>query len=257
MTPIRIPCPHCARVATLDAERIPDHPVAFSCPGCQGSVTVDKARLMGNQAAPAPAAPTAPRAGAPTPDARNTPAPRPEAPATRAPAPGPADRTSAPAAAAMTRGDEELILLEIPEGAPLPGGFLFTEQEEVAAELQRALTPYSCALKRFDDLELLCAHAAQQMPELIVYVARSVTSTPFAPLEPLRNLPMVKRRRIFVLLISDDLPSMAGNVAFFHQVDLTLGVKHLHRAAEILYTGLQQRQLTHKNFLECLDRQAI
>lgn len=223
MTPIKIPCPHCARVATLDAERIPDHPVAFSCPGCKGSVTVDKTKLMGDGEASAPQ------------------------PATHAPAP----------AAAVARGDEELILSEIPEGSTLPGGFLFTEQEETAGELQRALAPFSCTLKRFDDLELLCAHAAQQMPELIIYVARSVDSTPYAPLAPLRELPMAKRRRFFVILVGDDLPSMVGNVAFFHQVDLTLGAKDLHRAAQILYTGLQQRQLTHKNFLDCLDRQAV
>ena len=204
--------------------------MSFRCPGCQNKILVDKRKLLaGADSASASAPVAAPAAAASTPNAS-------------------ADRSSGP----LVVTPESPLEMALPPGETIPPGFLVAEDAEAGAQLRRALEPYDCTLEPFADAAAARERALQEPPPLLVYVADAVSKPPYAPLEPLVNLPPRERRRTFAVLVASNVKTLDGNLAFLYQVNLLLNRQHVAQAPGILYAALRSHQRLYKPFLAAL-----
>jgi hypothetical protein len=226
MSTLRIICTHCGRITTVDAAKVPDHPVAYRCASCKGKIVIDKKKILAGAA-------SATEIGA-------------------APDPGPAtaspnEAATLPAAAVRV---EELML---PPGELLPPGYLISENDALAAQLVKTLEPYDCQLERIATVEDAHRRAMTDIPPLIIYLAGSVGQPPFAPLRPLVNLPPRERRQTLLALLADDAPTLDGNQAFLFQVDVLINHEHLAKAAGILHSALRYHQRLYRPYFAAME----
>jgi hypothetical protein len=218
MPPLKVTCQHCQRVVTVDSEKVPDTPVSYRCPSCQGKVVVDKRKLLAGGA--------------------------PDAGATSAPAAA-AVVADPPAAAAPDRIQE----VALPPGEGIPPGLMVAEDAELGAALQRALEPFDCVLEVAADAGAARERMLLEPAPLLVWVARTVSKPPYAPLEPLTSLPSRERRQSFIVLVADNVKTLDGNLAFLYQVNLLLNRQHVAQAPGILYSALRYHQRLYRPYL--------
>ncbi len=250
---ITVTCPSCSKVIQLDAAKIPAKPVTFGCPTCKGKVPIDGSKIpRGEPAAksPAPAVPSAPPATPLTPLT-------PVTPVTPAPV-----RSQAPQSQAAPQSrevhqsddaDDEFDLIdhfEIPADTTLPSGLVISEDDAIAHLLQEVLKPFGSVLRQCSGAKEAMAISAINLPMLIVYVAKTLTPPPFAPMAPLFSLDSAARRRTFFLVLADNVKTLDGNSAFFHGFDLLVAKSDVAKAERVLYSALEFKRNLSGPFLD-------
>ncbi len=275
MAVVKIPCPHCSRVTKVDSAKLPKKTAAFNCPSCKGRVVVDPEALLKTIAPPEgspppvepvtppppvepvtppppvePVAPPAPVEPVAPPPTAAPPAPvEPAAPPPAAAPPAPAE----PAAPPPTRPSD----LGLPPGASLPPGFIVGEDTKAMEEIARALSPHGCTLRAFATVAEAHSKAIDDVPALIIYVAKRPQAPPIKAMQPFVELQPALRRRTFLVLVTDNLKTLDGTNAFFYQVNMLLNKKDIPSAAQCLFAGFQYHQRLYSSFLAALDEKGM
>lgn len=216
MAQLRIPCPHCHQVTSVDESKLPDKPVSFACPHCKGKVHVDKAKLMAQGSA--------------------------------LPAPAPVDVPS-PLSSGDADGGEDTL----PPGASFPPGIITGDDPAQVADVRGRLERHGATLQTMADAEE-CRGAILLDPHpLVVYVAGAVGAPPYAGIQPIVSVPPADRRRVFVLLVADDVRTLDGNAAYMYQVNLCVNRADLGSLASTLYGGLDYHHRLYRNLFAAME----
>ncbi len=259
-------------VIPVPAEKIPPKPVTFTCKGCSGKVPIDGSRIrkdgtLAPEVSPAAAPQVQPVKPPPVEVKPVTPPPVEVKPVTppqvevkpvKAPRVEPslakAPRVKAPPVTPSVPESSIDLLehVEIPEGTKLPSGLLISENPDLSDALRVSLDTAGSKLKT-------CASVAEakelmmlQLPPLVIYVGKTITEPPFAMIHPITSLEPNQRRRVFIVLVGDNLSTMDGNAAFYHGVNLVIASKDAHRAHKALFSAMEYERLLTGYFLDTL-----
>ncbi len=245
---VQIQCPKCSTPVRVDTDKLPDQPALLRCPSCSDTMQVEKARLeaaAGGAAAPAP-----PTANSPMPPADPNPIPPPQEPI-QPPADlggaarGPSAADPAPGLGASESPNDGRVkpflppFFEIPPDTELPPGLVVSEDEAAMQTLRSSLEAWGCRLQPLGTLGSLAE--IEDMPAILACVLAG-GADPLEGLAPLRSMTPRKRRRSFIVMVSDTLPTLDGQQAFLHEVDLVLNKADLDVAAETVFLALEYRK---------------
>jgi len=224
MAQLKIPCPHCNKVTSIDETKLPDKAVSFTCPHCRGKVSVDKTKIV---CALPPRATTTMMAPAPS-----------------APEPAPA----------QSHADDDLGEADpLPPGAAIPPGIILGDDPMAIAEIRRRLEGYGCVLDVYPNAEEARAHILMDPPPLVIYVGAAAGAPPYAPLQPITSVPPTERRQVFLLLVAEGLKTLDGNAAFMYQVNLCLNKQEISTVAPTLYSSLDYHHRLYRNYFEAVE----
>ena len=238
-------CPQCSNRIVIDDARAPERAFSVKCPKCQTAV-----RFPGRAAAGA--APAAPGAAAPVPAASGAPA-APAAPATPAAPPGAAG--ASPAAVGTealaqlrreviesSRGGVTQVLVGVPDRA-------------IAGALTLPLTRLGHTIEMLDTPE-----EGGRLLEQGVYGIVITTRTAPVPgktemlYQRITRLNPDSRRRIFLILVGEDLKTGDGTQAFVLQADFVVNPKDASSIDGALLNTMAERNRVYQAFLEARKR---
>jgi hypothetical protein len=232
---VQATCPQCSNKVVIDDARAPDRPFGVKCPKCQTPV-----RFPGRAAGSA-AAPAAP-----------TPAPAPPAPAVAAP-------TSAGAPSEM--GAEALAQLRREMGASDPSRSAATQvlvavpDRSVAGALTLPLTRLGHTIEMLDTPE-----EGGRLLEQGVFGIVITTRTAPVPgktemlYQRVTRLNPEARRRIFLILVGEDLKTADGTQAFILQADFVVHPKDAGNVEGALLNAMNERHRIYQAFLDARKR---
>jgi predicted Zn finger-like uncharacterized protein len=214
---VQAQCPECSTRFQLPDEKVPDRPFKVRCPKCQHVVA-----LPGRGGAPSPVEQgTASDPAAPPP-------PPPRAPAT----PPRREHTGSE--------DAEDALIALPDPAH-------------AAALTAALGNLDYNVDVVEDVE----EGARLLEQgaYAVAVTSPAGSDPDASLaQRILRLTSDPRRRVFVVLVGDELPTADGTRAWAAQADLVIGAGDVGMCESVIRATLQERQRLYQPFLDARRR---
>ena len=210
MNQLTVSCPHCAKPSRLDADKLPNQPAVFPCPHCQGRVVVDKSKQAAD---PQPA--TAPPSPSPSTTENKTPAVQPTAP----------DRRFA----------------ALPNDAILPSGIIVGQDQSTIDEIRTVLAALGSDVEQVASPAIARQMIIEESPELCIIADDGNNTTPSPSMAELTGLHPRFRRRLYLVLIADDVRSGDGNTAFMHEVNLVLARQELSQLSAALYSGLIPR----------------
>jgi hypothetical protein len=232
MTKLVIPCPHCTSPSQIDTDRLPDRPSFFPCPHCNGRVVVDRRDLVGQAGETPPPQAVAHAPVQPTAAAIPPPAVEPKAPDRRFP--------------------------KVPADAILPSGIIVGDEDAAVEQIREVLAALGSEVERVGSLEDARRTIVEEQPDLCICVLGKVDAASHAAMEPLRGLHPGVRRRVYILLVGDNLKTFDGNAAFMLEANLVLAKQDLARIGEALYGGVEYHARLYKTYLEaCENRGAI
>jgi predicted Zn finger-like uncharacterized protein len=239
---VQATCPQCSNRIVIDDARAPERAFSVKCPKCQTAV-----RFPGRAGAPAPPAP--PGAAAPVPAASGAPA----APAT--PAAPPAAAGASPAAVGTealaqlrreviesSRGGVTQVLVGVPDRA-------------IAGALTLPLTRLGHTIEMLDTPE-----EGGRLLEQGVYGIVITTRTAPVPgktemlYQRITRLNPEARRRIFLILVGEDLKTGDGTQAFVLQADFVVNPKDASSIEGALLNTMAERNRVYQAFLEARKR---
>lgn len=249
MPALVVPCPHCAKPSQIDAARLPDQPVFFSCPHCKGRVVVDKRKLMNRPQAPA----ADPPAGG-MPDAVTPAAPLPRQAASPPPTPD-----DPPPGVAITPPAVDPIVpdrrfAKVPADAIFPSGIVVGEDDAVVEQVREALAALGSEVEHVRSPDAARQLIVNEQPDLCIYVAGNIETVPHAAMAPLTRLHPSFRRRVYIMLVADNLKTADGNTAFMHEVNIVLAKRDLAQIGPALFSGLQYHDRLYKAYFEASER---
>ena len=227
-------CPQCANRVNFDDARAPERPFSVKCPKCQAPV-----RFPGRAAAAAPAA-----LGSPAP----VPAAAPSSPA-------------APAASSSPVGTETLAQLRREVGASESGRGAATQvlvavpDRAVAGALTMPLTRLGHTIEMLDTPE-----EGGRLLEQGVYGIVITTRTAPVPgktemlYQRVTRLNPEARRRIFLILVGEDLKTADGMQAFVLQADFVVNPRDAGTVEAPLLNAIAERNRVYQAFLEARKR---
>jgi hypothetical protein len=230
-------CPQCSNRITIDDARAPDRPFSVKCPKCQTAV-----RFPGRAAAgTAPAAPAVPSAPA---------APAAPAAATATPSPGVGSEALAQlrrevGASDSYRGATTQVLVAVPDRA-------------VAGALTLPLTRLGHTIEMLDTPE-----EGGRLLEQGVYGIVVTTQTAAVPgktemlYQRVTRLNPDARRRIFLILVGDDLKTADGTQAFVLQADFVVNPRDAGSVEPALLNAMAERNRVYQAFLEARKRMEV
>jgi hypothetical protein len=226
----------------IDDARVPDRAFSVKCPKCQTTV-----RFPGKTpaaAAPAPAPAAAPPAPAPS-----------DAPSFGEPAPPAAFEAQTPIAVTpLPAGPEEMMRTQIMAqlrremtlGSEAPAGgagraMVALPDRALAGTVTVMLSRQGYAVDSIEDWDEAARLAEQGVYQLIL-----TTRTPAAQgkenvYSRIGRLSSENRRRVFLILVGDDLKSGDGLQAFITSCDLVLNTRDAGAADAMLRTVVQER----------------
>ena len=225
-------CPQCSNRINIEDARAPERPFSVKCPKCQTAV-----RFPGRAAAGA-----AP--GAPGPPAASSAAAAPAAPAS---SPGVGTETLAQlrrevGASEAGRGGATMVLVGVPDRA-------------VAGALTLPLTRLGHTIEVLDTPE-----EGSRLLEQGAYGIVITTRTAPVPgktemlYERVTRLNAEARRRIFLILVGDDLKTGDGTQAFVLQADFVVNPKDAGSVEGALLNTMAERNRVYQAFLEARKR---
>jgi len=239
MSALIVPCPHCAKPSKLDSAKLPDQPVFFNCPHCKGRVVVDKRRFGDQQQAASTASTAEPGADSAVPSPASS---------SRSVAPG----EITPPEVEPTVPDRRFA--EVPPDTTFPSGIIVGEDESAIGEIREALAALGSQVESVASADEAREMIVNEQPELCIYVADEVPAVPHAPMAPLTGLHPGVRRRLYLMLVADNLKTFDGNTAFLHQVNMILGKQDVSRIGAALYRGLVYHRQLYRTYLQVLER---
>ena len=231
MSAIVVPCPHCSKHARLDASKLPDHPVFFPCPHCKERVVVDKRQLVNPQQGVAAAAP-------PPPASENS-------------AAGDSAEITLPSVEPMMADSR---FGKVPVDATCPSGMIVGEDEAAVEEIRQTLTALGSEVEHVRSADEARQTIITEQLDLCIFVAGEVEAAPHAPMRPLCGLQPSLRRRLYLMLVADNLKTFDGNAAFMHEVDMVLARQDLARLGAALWGGLEHHRRLYKTYFAACDK---
>jgi predicted Zn finger-like uncharacterized protein len=215
-------CPQCATKVQIDDAKVPDRPFRVRCPKCQGLISL--AGRGAADAAPAPETPPAP-AREPEPSAASDPF---------------------VTAAALARREK------LAEGQ---NDALVALSGSPAAEIQSALERLGYRVDSVEDVEEGARLLEQGVYELAA-TAREAAATGRPPTLSQRILRLTPeaRRRVFVVLVSDDFRSGDGTQAWTSQADLVLNTADASRSENLIRATIAEKKRLYQPFLDARRR---
>jgi hypothetical protein len=244
---VQATCPQCSNRVNFDDARAPERPFSVKCPKCQAPV-----RFPGRAAAGA--APAASPAAPPAPAAASAAAPV-SAPAATPPPPAPAP----PGAAAV--GNEALAQLRREVGASDASRGAATQvlvavpDRAVAGALTLPLTRLGHTIEVLDTPE-----EGGRLLEQGVYGIVITTRTAAVPgktemlYQRITRLNPDARRRIFLILVGEDLKTADGMQAFVLQADFVVNPRDAGSVEGPLLNSMAERNRVYQAFLEARKR---
>lgn len=228
-------CPNCSNRLVVDDAKVPATPFMLKCPKCQGMV-----KVPGRGAQPAPPAPPSPVAAAP--------APAPAAPAAPAPSPGPSPSWSPP-----TNLPPPGRVASPPAGSAVKAlvALAAKDSSPIAAVLERL----GFAVEAFDAPEDK-AIRLQQGDFAVVVTERNGVPEDASVYRMVQTLPLEIRRRVFLVLVGDDLQTGEGTQAFALVADLVVSTKDAAFCDRLLAQTLHERKRIYQTFWDAEDRKA-
>jgi predicted Zn finger-like uncharacterized protein len=236
-------CPQCSNRIVIDDARAPDRPFSVKCPKCQTAVRFPGRAAGGTTpaapgASPAPAVPAV--ASAPA-------APAAPAAATAMPSPGVGSEALAQlrrevGASDSHRGAATQVLVAVPDRA-------------VAGALTLPLTRLGHTIEMLDTPE-----EGGRLLEQGVYGIVITTQTAPVPgktemlYQRVTRLNPDARRRIFLILVGDDLKTADGTQAFVLQADFVVNPRDAGSIEAALLNAMAERNRVYQAFLEARKR---
>ena len=251
MTLTVVSCPHCSHGVRLDTDRLPDQPARFACPSCKKKVAVDKRKLLAQQPTqevPA-AAPRQPAAAAPQADA--TP-PQPAAPAPPAAEADPPDLPAGPVIVASSAPADRRFP-KLPDEATFPSGIILGEDDDAIGEVQQTLAALGSEIERVSSADAARQMIINEQPDLCIYVGGQVLDPPYAAMEPLAGLPSSLRRKLYLILIADNLKTLDGNSAFLYEVNMVLTKQDFPQLGAAIYSGIDYHERLYRSYLQAVE----
>ena len=230
-------CPQCSNRINIDDARAPERPFSVKCPKCQTPV-----RFPGRAAAGA--APAAPGSPAPAPAAPSAP-PRPAAPGGSSPEVGGevlAQLRREVGASESSRGAATQVLVAVPDRA-------------VAGALTLPLTRIGHTIEMLDTPE-----EGGRLLEQGLYGIVITTRTAAVPgktemlYQRVTRLNPDARRRIFLILVGEDLKTGDGTQAFVLQADFVVNPRDAGTVEGALLNAMAERNRVYQAFLEARKR---
>jgi predicted Zn finger-like uncharacterized protein len=241
---VQATCPQCSNRINIDDARAPDRPFSVKCPKCQTPV-----RFPGRAAAGA--APGAPGPAAPVPSASSVAA---------APAP-PASPPAAGGGSSPEVATETLAQLRREVGASEAGRGGTTQvlvgvpDRAVAGALTLPLTRLGHTIEVLDTPEE-GGRLLEQGAYGIVITTRTAPVPGKTELlyQRVTRLNAEARRRIFLILVGEDLKTGDGTQAFVLQADFVVNPKDAGSVEGALLNAMAERNRVYQAFLEARKR---
>jgi predicted Zn finger-like uncharacterized protein len=243
---VQTACPACGQRIVIDDAKVPERPFSVRCPKCQQAV-----RLPGRGAAPE-AAPAPSDSGSYTPVSG--------VPSLADP-PRPAPAAATPAASAS---NEELrvqmmaqLRREMSTGESPSGGYALVAfpDKAHAAAITLTLTRLGFSVDTVEDLEE-GLRLLEQGHYSVVATARlaSPQGRPETLYQRVTRLPSEARRRIFLILVGDQLKTGDGTQAFLMLADLILSTRDAGNADPVVRSTLAERKRIYQTFEDARRR---
>jgi predicted Zn finger-like uncharacterized protein len=227
-------CPQCSNRIVIDDARAPDRPFSVKCPKCQ-TVVRFPGRAAAGTAPAAPAVPSAPAAPAAPAAATATPSPEVGSEAL-------AQLRREVGASDSYRGAATQVLVAVPDRA-------------VAGALTLPLTRLGHTIEMLDTPE-----EGGRLLEQGVYGIVITTQTAPVPgktemlYQRVTRLNPDARRRIFLILVGDDLKTADGTQAFVLQADFVVNPRDAGSFEPALLNAMAERNRVYQAFLEARKR---
>jgi hypothetical protein len=241
---VQATCPQCSNRINIDDARAPDRPFGVKCPKCQTAV-----RFPGRAAA------------VPAPGASASPAPVPAASSTAAAPAAPASPPAVPGGSSPAVGNEALAQLRREVGASEAGRGAATQvlvavpDRAVAGALTLPLTRLGHTIELLDTPE-----EGGRLLEQGAYGIVITTRTAPVPgktemlYQRVTRLNSDARRRIFLILVGEDLKTGDGTQAFVLQADFVVNPRDAVGAEGALLNTMAERNRVYQAFLEARKR---
>lgn len=247
-------CPNCSNRLVVDDAKVPPTPFMLKCPKCQGMVKVPgRGAQPATPAAPSPSVQAAPRPAPPPSPAPPAPAPA-RAQAIGPPSPAPPQFSPAPPAFSPTPPAQPF---PPPRAAPPSGlaakALVACPAAEIAASIAGVLGRLGFAVEQLEsaDDKLL---RLQQGDYAIVVSARNGVADDRNVYRMIQTMPLEIRRRLFLVLVGDDVQTGEGIQAFALLADLVVQSKDAASCDRLVAQTLQERKRVYQTFWDAEDR---
>ena len=231
-------CPQCSNRINFDDARAPERPFSVKCPKCQSPV-----RFPGRTpaaVAPAAAAPSAP-----------TPAPPAPAPPSAAAPSRPSGPVGTEALAQLRR---EVGASESSRGAPTPV-LVAVPDNAVAGALTLPLTRLGHTIEMLDTPEEGGRLLEQGAYGIVITTRNAAVPGKSETLyQRVCRLSPDARRRIFLILVGEDLKTGDGTQAFVLQADFVVNPRDATAAEGSLLNSMAERNRVYQAFLDARKR---
>jgi len=244
---VRTNCPNCSNRLVVDDAKVPATPFMLKCPKCQGMVKVPGRGAQ--PAAPAVPAPSPPPAPAPAQAAPPSPAP-PPAPAPAAPAPpSPSLPPAAPAVSAPPSAPARVA----PNGGAAAKALVAFPTPEMTATMSSVLGRLGFAAEPLDSVDDKILRL-QQGDYAVVVSARNGVPDDRNVYRMIQTMPLEIRRRLFLVLVGDDVQTGEGTQAFALLADLVVQSKDAPSCDRLLAHTLMERKRVYQTYWDAEDR---
>ena len=223
-------CPKCAQKIVIDDARVPERAFSVKCPKCQTSV-----KFAGKAAAAAPAPPPA------------------AAPGPAAPEPAGGQGDEAMRAEMMAQLRREMAL----GGEPRPDAgraLVSLGDRGQAGSIALPLTRQGYHVDTVDNVEEAARLIEQGVYDLVVTTRAAGAGGKETLYQRMMRLGPEARRRVFVVVVGDDLKTADGTQAWVAQADLVVSPKDLGGVDAVLGKTLDERNRMYQVFADARKR---
>ncbi len=234
-------CPNCSNRLVVDDAKVPATPFMLKCPKCQGMVKVPgRGAQPAAPAAPAPSVPTAAQPVPPSPAPVQAQAPAPPSPTPPPFSPGPSSPPSPPPRVALQSGPAAKALVAIPAA-------------DVALTMTSVLGRLGFAVEQLEPLDDKILRL-QQGDFAVIVSARNGVPDDRNVYRIIQTMPLEIRRRLFLVLVGDDVQTGEGIQAFALLADMVVQSKDAASCDRLLAQTLQERKRVYQTFWDAEDR---
>ncbi len=232
-------CPNCSNRLVVDDAKVPPTPFMLKCPKCQGMVKVPgrgaaSPSAAADREAPSPPAPTP--ASSPAPAAASAPA---------APAPQASQPPPPPAAPPPVR---------MPAPSPLAAKALVAfPAADVTGAMTAVLSRLGFAVEQLDSADDKILRLLQGDYALVASTRNGVPEDRNV-YRMIQSMPAEIRRRLFLVLVGDDVQTGEGIQAFALLADLVVQSKDAASCDRLVAQSLHERKRVYQTFWDAEDR---
>jgi predicted Zn finger-like uncharacterized protein len=227
---MQAPCPSCSYKIVIDDARVPDRPFSVKCPKCQNTV-----KFPGKSAAAAPAEPAAASPAPPAPPAPDTF----DAEEMKAQMMAKLRREMGAAGGDVSHSGERALVA-------LPAA--------QAGNVALMLTRLGYGVDTVDDADEAARFLDLGVCSVVVVAPVAGAAGKESAYQRACRLNAEARRRIFLVVVADNVKTGDGTQAFVLQSDLVIATKDTTNADVVFRNVLQERKRIYQAFLDARYR---